>query len=38
MHSSQLSAEKAKRQENFSAEIDFVAANVIMAIIADFML
>mmetsp|Transcript_18053 Transcript_18053/g.50530 ORF Transcript_18053/g.50530 Transcript_18053/m.50530 type:complete len:412 (+) Transcript_18053:176-1411(+) len=33
-----LTAEKAKRQENFSAEIDFVAANVIMAIIADFML
>jgi len=34
----QLTAEKAKRQENFGAEIDFVAANVIMAIIADFML
>eukprot|EP00239_Pterosperma_sp_CCMP1384_P001232 CAMPEP_0197847734 /NCGR_PEP_ID=MMETSP1438-20131217/6925_1 /TAXON_ID=1461541 /ORGANISM="Pterosperma sp., Strain CCMP1384" /LENGTH=451 /DNA_ID=CAMNT_0043459741 /DNA_START=216 /DNA_END=1571 /DNA_ORIENTATION=+ len=31
-------AEKAKRQENFSKELDFVFANVLMAIIADFML
>ena len=31
-------AEKAKREEQFWNEIDFVAANVLMAIIADFML
>lgn len=34
----QLTAEKTKREDNFAREIDFVAANVIMAIIADFML
>jgi hypothetical protein len=33
-----LSAEAAKRRENFAKEADFVVANVIMAIIADFML
>lgn len=31
-------AEYAKRQGTFSKELDFVAANVMMAIIADFML
>lgn len=33
-----LSAEYAKRQDNFVREADFVFANVLMAIIADFML
>eukprot|EP00195_Chlamydomonas_chlamydogama_P009501 CAMPEP_0202893172 /NCGR_PEP_ID=MMETSP1392-20130828/2802_1 /ASSEMBLY_ACC=CAM_ASM_000868 /TAXON_ID=225041 /ORGANISM="Chlamydomonas chlamydogama, Strain SAG 11-48b" /LENGTH=369 /DNA_ID=CAMNT_0049577409 /DNA_START=196 /DNA_END=1306 /DNA_ORIENTATION=- len=33
-----VTAEKTKRAENFWAEIDFVGANVVMAIIADFML
>ena len=33
-----LTAEKTKRGENFLAEADFVVANVIMAIFADFML
>lgn len=33
-----LTAEYAKRQENFQKEIDFVCANVMMAIIADWML
>ncbi|EIE26551.1 hypothetical protein COCSUDRAFT_46136 [Coccomyxa subellipsoidea C-169] len=32
------SAEYAKRGENFSQELDFVLANVIMALVADFML
>ncbi|KAF6255296.1 hypothetical protein COO60DRAFT_1471217 [Scenedesmus sp. NREL 46B-D3] len=31
-------AEYAKRGESFNKELDFVAANVVMAIIADFML
>ena len=31
-------AEYTKRQENFWKELDFVLANVIMAILADFML
>jgi len=31
-------AEYTKRQENFWKQLDFVAANVIMAILADFML
>ena len=31
-------AEYTKRQENFWKELDFVTANVIMAILADFML
>ncbi len=34
----QISAEYTKRRENFWKEADFVVANVIMAIIADFML
>lgn len=34
----QLTAEKTKREDNFMSEIDFVTANVIMALIADFML
>ncbi|GAX75459.1 hypothetical protein CEUSTIGMA_g2902.t1 [Chlamydomonas eustigma] len=33
-----VTAEKAKREDNFWNEIDFVGANVVMAIIADFML
>eukprot|EP00951_Prasinocladus_malaysianus_P002497 scaffold17630_cov47-Prasinocladus_malaysianus.AAC.1 len=33
-----MTAEKAKREDNFMKEIDFVAANVLMAIFADFML
>eukprot|EP00798_Chlamydomonas_sp_ICE-L_P014341 gene14341-20334_t len=33
-----LTAEKTKREDNFMSEIDFVAANVVMAIIADWML
>ena len=33
-----LTAEKTKRGENFVREADFVLANVIMALIADFML
>ena len=33
-----ITAEKAKREDNFWKEIDFVGANVVMAIIADFML
>lgn len=33
-----LSAEYTKRGDNFAKEADFVAANVLMAIIADFML
>jgi len=33
-----MSAEYAKRQGTFSQELDFVAANVMMALIADFML
>lgn len=33
-----VTAEYAKRGDNFTNEIDFVAANVVMAIIADFML
>ena len=33
-----ISAEATKRRENFWKETDFVVANVIMAIIADFML
>ena len=32
------SAEYTKRGENFSNELDFVLANVIMALVADFML
>ncbi|CAL8466859.1 g6395 [Coccomyxa elongata] len=32
------SAEYAKRGENFNKELDFVLANVIMALVADFML
>ncbi len=31
-------AEYNKRGENFSKELDFVFANVLMAIVADFML
>jgi hypothetical protein len=31
-------AEYAKRQDKFSSQLDFVAANIIMALIADFML
>lgn len=31
-------AEYARRGENFGKELDFVAANIIMAVIADFML
>ena len=31
-------AEYTKRQDNFMKEIDFVAANVIMALVADFCL
>eukprot|EP00955_Chlamydomonas_euryale_P020388 216238-Chlamydomonas_euryale.AAC.1 len=34
----QLAAEKTKRADNFWKEADFVLANVIMALIADFML
>lgn len=33
-----ITAEKTKRKDSFWAEIDFVAANIVMAIIADFML
>ncbi len=33
-----VTAEKTKRGESFWREIDFVGANVVMAIIADFML
>ncbi|KAG1670210.1 hypothetical protein FOA52_014986 [Chlamydomonas sp. UWO 241] len=33
-----LAAEKTKREDKFFNEIDFVTANVIMALIADFML
>jgi hypothetical protein len=33
-----VTAEKTKREDNFWREIDFVGANVLMAIIADFML
>lgn len=33
-----VTAEKTKREDKFWAEIDFVGANVVMAIIADFML
>jgi len=33
-----LSAEYAKRQEAFASELDFVFANVLMALVADFML
>lgn len=33
-----LAAEKAKRGDNFVVEADFVVANVIMALFADFML
>ena len=33
-----LSAEKAKRGDNFSRETEYVVANVIMAVIADFLL
>ena len=32
------SAEYTKRGKNFSKELDFVAANIIMALVADFML
>ena len=32
------SAEFAKRGENFQNELDFVGANIIMALVADFML
>ena len=32
------SAEFAKRGENFKDELDFVGANIIMALVADFML
>lgn len=31
-------AEFARRGENFPKELDFVAANIIMALLADFML
>lgn len=31
-------AEYAKRGEKFNSQLDFVSANVIMALIADFML
>lgn len=34
----QIMAERAKRADKFWAEIDFVGANVAMALIADFML
>lgn len=33
-----MTAEYAKRQGTFSKELDFVAANVLMALLADFML
>ncbi len=33
-----VTAEYAKRQGRFGQELDFVAANVLMALIADFML
>jgi len=33
-----VTAEKTKREDSFWSEIDFVGANVVMAIIADFML
>lgn len=33
-----VTAERTKRGDNFWAEIDFVGANVVMAVIADFML
>lgn len=33
-----LSAEYAKRQDTFYKELDFVSANVLMALLADFML
>jgi len=33
-----MSAEYAKRHDTFAKELDFVAANVMMALIADFML
>jgi hypothetical protein len=33
-----VTAEKTKREDAFWSEIDFVGANVVMAIIADFML